>query len=407
MAIPQRFGSLTKEPPLARLDATLRLVVPGITYHELLRRARASPEAHPDAPGLLRNRFLTVDDDDRIVYDGLLALISSHGPEHPRVRKIMYFLWAMRDRRIRRFIIERVADASGRWQPRELVNKDNAEFFQEFSDSAGAPRKIRSNIEFFLEEAGIFDPHTRAVHLELDDGWLTDAMSILAAEETDAHAREAMLRDPVGFLFDEGLNALVNLTRDERPHNYPGELDSGPAVDDSELPAGKSAGDLALRKWEPHTIEALKAAAPTATLNLVARERASRAHQALERLAAAAIQARGLEPRFTPLIDLCFEVGGASVIMEMKRCHRGNVHTQIRRAVAQLLEYRYLYTQVLQGDIFLVLVLETAPPAEKEWLTDYLFGIGIFPAWKHPSGDALVSTAEPPPPLAGIVGNAT
>ena len=52
-------GSLTREPPLATLDATIGLVGPGMSYDSLLSEARRSNFAN--VPGLLRRRFLMVD----------------------------------------------------------------------------------------------------------------------------------------------------------------------------------------------------------------------------------------------------------------------------------------------------------------------------------------------------------
>src|SRR5438093_1150779 len=114
-------GSLTKEPPHSRFEATIRLITPGMTMQQL-REAVATEEKrataagvpkeqrpHSDVPGLLENRFLRVQN-GTIVYDRLLALIAEHGVESEVVRRAMYLVWAWRDERVRRFIVEQIAD---------------------------------------------------------------------------------------------------------------------------------------------------------------------------------------------------------------------------------------------------------------------------------------------------------
>ena len=111
----KEFGSLTKEPPLKTLDSAIRALRPGMSYAALLDFARTDPTSHRDAPGLIGKRFLLVNRDSAISYDHFLSLTKIYPLENLFLRKVMYFLWAYRDERIRRFICEEFADSSGKW----------------------------------------------------------------------------------------------------------------------------------------------------------------------------------------------------------------------------------------------------------------------------------------------------
>jgi hypothetical protein len=396
-----RLGSTSKEPPLAKLDATLEIVLPGMTRQALRARAAQTPGTHPDAPGLIVKRFLSLDAAKRIRYDGLLALIRTHGIRDPRVRKIMYFVWVWRDERIRSFVLEKIADATGRWSVDDLSAIEHKSHFERYFKPSTA-KKTRSNFQQFLESSGIFDPAAGTVDFSLDDGWLSDAMAIVAADEAP-EVRARMLGDPVGFLFERKWNGLIDLADGAHPRNAPGELETWEYLDDARIPASTEAAQGESREWRPRDVGALQARRKALQLDLVALERASKAHQALERLAAAAVRGQGAVPRSTPSIDMYYEGDGVAVIMEMKSCHARNVHSQIRKGVSQLLEYRYTNRKRFPGKTELVLILETSPERERRWLVDYLVSIGICPAWKNPAGDALVTTAALPAALAGVI----
>lgn len=372
-----------------------------MTVPELRARAAQSLDTHHTAPGLIVKRFLTVDASNRISYDGLLALIRTHGTKHPRVRKVMYFVWVWRDERIRDFVLQKIADATGRWRIDDLVNKENASFFEQFFKGSTAT-KTRSNFERFLEDAGIFNRATQKVDFSLEDGWLSDAMSIVAASE-GSELRSQMLSDPVGFLFERKLNGLIDLPVSDHPRNLAGELAVWDNLDDTRIPAVAEPVQQAIREWSPREVGSLRASGKALALDLVAMERAGKAHQDLERIAAAAIREQGLTPLSTSTIDLYFERDGSAVIMEMKSCHARNVHSQIRKGVSQLLEYRYVTQNVFSADIQLVLILETSPIGARKWLVDYLVSLRILPAWKHPAEDILITTATVPPEVAGII----
>jgi hypothetical protein len=394
-------GSTTKELPMGLLHQTLRLVTPGMTYDQLRAAVLKTPGAHTDTPALVTKRFLRRDASDRIEYNGVLTLVRAHGITDARVRKVMFFVWFWRDERLRNFIVEQVSDSYGRWRPKELTNKDNWKFFTKYMSSSSA-MKTRSNVEFFLTQFGVFDPGSGKVHLDLSDGWLSDAIAIIAPDEKDPRRRAAMLQDPVGFLVSQQLNGFINLPTGTYVPNYPGELESIDVVDDLRIPfGGPGKGDG--KSWKPRDIKAGSGTPLEISVDIVARERASKAHQDLERIAAAAIKAKGYEPLFTQSIDMYFNAGAETVLLEMKSCHADNVHSQIRKGVSQLLEYRYLHRDAFQPSKYLALVLETPPAGDKRWLTDYLESVGVFPTWRHPSEEALVSAKKVPPSLDGIV----
>ena len=56
-------------------------------------------------------------------------------------------------------------------------------------------------------------------------------------------------------------------------------------------------------------------------------------------------------------------------LFEMKSTTDGNVHGQVRRAISQLYEYRYLQDA---PSAKLVIVIENPPPQEKKWIVDYV-----------------------------------
>src|SRR6266571_2331954 len=96
----------------------------------------------------------------------------------------------------------------------QLVNKANYDFFTQFFAYQTAI-KTRSNIENFLFEIGIFDRPNRQIHLELDDGWLADAMRVAAQHERSAAHYRAMINDPIRFLVERGWHGLTDATVEE------------------------------------------------------------------------------------------------------------------------------------------------------------------------------------------------
>lgn len=115
------------------------------------------------------------------------------------------------------------------------------------------------------------------------------------------------------------------------------------------------------------------------------RERASQIHWRLVDGKASFLSARRFTPMDTRQIDLFTVSRGDSILYEMKSTGSGaiNLISQIRKAVAQLFEYRYLYAdpaarlcivtnhQVLGSDAWLLHYLAAAQGIAYEWTTDF------------------------------------
>lgn len=390
-------GSLTKEFPITSIDQTIRAITPGMSFDDL--RAWAETNTNSAIPAILRNRYLLVRN-DRIVYDEFLSLAAAEGLAAARVRKVMYFVWAYRDDRIRRFICERLANAQGLWRAAEVVRKANATFFSTFVSVDAAP-KVRSNYERFLVEAGIFDEHARTVGLDLEDDWLTDAARVAAQHEASAPRRRALLANPGEYLVANSWQALANATP-EILRGLPPVASASDPLEDASLdsPTMRAGAGKSWNRTRP-TAGARRAA--TITTDPVALERANLAHHRLEEITAAAIRLLNREPLFNEHIDLYVVAGGPAILTEMKSCQRNNLHAQVRRGISQLLEYRYIYRNVLGQQVTPLLILETRPAAEQMWLLDYAATLGIVIAWKEDATDRLVCTASLPPSLGGLV----
>jgi hypothetical protein len=394
------FGSLTKEPPLATLDATIRAIMPGMSYSSLLDYARTS--THKDAPGLISRRFLLLNQDGTINYDHFLSLAAAHGLEKPLVRKVMYFLWAYRDERIRGFVTDVIADTSGRWRVNRLVDKAQGRYFERWVAPSTAT-KARSNFEFFLAETKIYDPRTRTIHLELDDGWLNEAAIAAAQHEDDVFAREELLANPARYLEKRGWIGLLNAARSEIPDTSTILVSDAVPRQDDELNVGPS-DQRTEKEWDGKSPLSSGKKQTTVTIDLVARERASKSHRALEEMLAAAAKRNNVVPKCNQNIDMYFESPEGAVLAEIKSCTDTNFHSQLRKGVSQLFEYRFLYRTLFKSQVTLLLLVETVPPKTKRWLMAYAESIGIILAWKEPSSGAIVTGASTlPETLSGIV----
>ena len=85
----------------------------------------------------------------------------------------------------------------------------------------------------------------------------------------------------------------------------------------------------------------------------------------------------------------------------MKSCHRGNLHSQVRRGISQLFEYQFIYRERLGNDVVPVLIIETEPMSDYRWLIEYTESIGILLVWKDES--RIVTTSNIPTALNGVV----
>jgi hypothetical protein len=393
-------GSLTKELPLRDIENTISAIRPGMTLDAL--RKFAKTRTHASIPGLLIKRFLLISDSGTIAYDKFLSVTAVDGIGSARVRKIMYLVWALREPRLGRFIREVVADRNGKWRVGELTKLSNAKFFQEFFKPS-TTLKVRSNTERFLVECGILDRNNKIVHLELDDDWVIDALEIAAQHEFDLSRRRAMAGSPIRFLIENGLNGLVNATPDElRAIGDSGPVSVREPLEDLGIEANVPKKSVS-QTWNRATPTAMQRRQANAAIDIVARERASKAHWMLERVMNNLAVAKGYVPKQNQNIDMHFAVADGHVLIEMKSCHRGNLHSQVRRGVAQLFEYRFRYSALLGDDPALVLIIETVPANDQAWLISFLESLEILLAWKDSRTDRLIASSTIPAHLDGIV----
>lgn len=99
------------------------------------------------------------------------------------------------------------------------------------------------------------------------------------------------------------------------------------------------------------------------------KERAVKKHEWLTYLVAKRIKDAGSIPRRNKFIDLATQHDGLSFIFEIKSSTEDNVHSQIRKGISQLYEYKYIQNV---DNAELVLVIENKPLNKQEWLIDYL-----------------------------------
>jgi hypothetical protein len=86
-------------------------------------------------------------------------------------------------------------------------------------------------------------------------------------------------------------------------------------------------------------------------------------------LVAGKVRRAGSIPKKNQYIDLSAIVREDLYLFEMKSTTDSNAHPQIRRAISQLYEYRYLQDAPTAK---LVVVIENPPPREKKWMVDYV-----------------------------------
>jgi len=109
------------------------------------------------------------------------------------------------------------------------------------------------------------------------------------------------------------------------------------------------------------------------------RERASTSHETLVNLMAEKLRKRGAIPKANRYVDLSARYEGTDYLFEMKSTTEDNPHSQIRRGLSQLYEYRYIQNV---KEAKLVLVIENPLPKENQWMKDYLIkDRGVLLVW--------------------------
>jgi len=96
-------------------------------------------------------------------------------------------------------------------------------------------------------------------------------------------------------------------------------------------------------------------------------ERASVVHDLLVRTMSARLSSNDLQPFYNDLIDLYCTIDGTTFIFEMKSTTDKNQLSQVRSAVSQLYEYRFLHNM---DGATLVVVLDKPP--HEPWVIEYL-----------------------------------
>ncbi|MBQ3404036.1 MAG: hypothetical protein IJG63_01290, partial [Oscillospiraceae bacterium] len=110
---------------------------------------------------------------------------------------------------------------------------------------------------------------------------------------------------------------------------------------------------------------------------MIRREKANREHARILTMLAAKLRANAHRPYENVFIDLYTEIRGQTYIFEVKSNNTRNVLSQIRKAIAQLYEYRYRSNQ---AGAKLCIVLQQKPI--QEWVEDYLLhDRGILLCW--------------------------
>jgi hypothetical protein len=126
---------------------------------------------------------------------------------------------------------------------------------------------------------------------------------------------------------------------------------------------------------KPVKKEALEAIKSTSTgtikfeISSQKRERANQVHWNLVVAKTAFLKARSLPADDNRLVDLFSSRHADTIIYEMKSLSGKNLSSQIRHAVAQLYEYRYIFSQ---PKATLCIVTNSAISKTDSWVTDYL-----------------------------------
>ena len=108
-------------------------------------------------------------------------------------------------------------------------------------------------------------------------------------------------------------------------------------------------------------------------------ERASNSHETLVNLMAERLRQRGAVPKANRYVDLSARLNDEDYLFEMKSTTEDNPHSQIRRGLSQLYEYRYIQNVAKAK---LVLVIENPLPKKNHWMEDYLVrDRGVLLVW--------------------------
>jgi hypothetical protein len=211
-----------------------------------------------------------------------------------------------------------------------------------------------------------------------------------------------LLANPTGFLEKRGWLGLLNITSAPLPVSSPLLSIEPVPLEDSGITAVPSTFEKG-KDWDRTSPSTSAKTTAVASIDLVARERANKSHYALEKILSALVKAQKMEPKYNQNIDMYFETPDGPVLVEIKSCTDSNFHSQVRKGISQLFEYRFIYRSHFSSEPTLVLIVETVPPREKRWLVEYVSSLGIVLAWKQLVTGQIVTTCALPERLAGIL----
>jgi hypothetical protein len=234
------------------------------------------------------------------------------------------------------------------------------------------------------------------VHIPDLRGWFPAAVEVASQSLRDNAARRSFLASPYNFLVRNGINALLNASPDELAG-----LEIGLPFEENEplLPPIELGGNV--REMDTSDFKDWARIPPAQrtgqdkyqiTNDPAVLERANYQHYILEKIVAGLCKERRMTTQTNRHIDLVATLGATSIVFEMKSCTEAGVRSQLRRAVSQLLEYRYLYQAKLGTDVRLCAVIERRPRNESEWLLGYLTYLKIGLIWKNDRDDGLNCT---------------
>jgi hypothetical protein len=126
--------------------------------------------------------------------------------------------------------------------------------------------------------------------------------------------------------------------------------------------------------------------------DVVEAERSDLQHWRLEKSIVDLCVASQHEPLSNRHIDILCNFGHTSVVFEVKTCPPYDIAGPLRRAVIQLLQYRYLYRDGLKPTVKLCIVSERRPRGGCEWLVGYLEHLSIGLIWRNDADDDLNCT---------------
>jgi hypothetical protein len=330
-----------------------------------------------------RARYLFVK--DKVVYrDKLIDFIHEEGKFTERVKMVMYFLFMFRDPRYRQFICTLLGRNHGKWNTSIFSDSESA-----FFPHAGG-RKAFTNLRQFLSQTGIIEEGSWTARMPDPAGWFPAAVQIASASINDAEARKSFLASPHGFLIRYRINALLNITPEELA-----QLEFGGTYEESEdllpqieLPEAESRIDTAdFKRWNRVPPSKRKPGLQISTTDPIVIERANNQHFLLEERISRLCTDHGLEPMTNRHVDLVADSSDASIIFEMKSCSLTAIRSQIRRAISQLLEYRFPYQDILRPEVIVCVVVERKPRSKLTWLINYVESLGIGLIWKNDQDD--------------------